>query len=79
MMMHGDGMMSMMLFMLLVGLVLIVLFVLLGIGIGKWLGRSQSPLSVTDGHNPTEILRTRYAKGEISRDEFDKIKRELEK
>ncbi|MFO7598145.1 MAG: SHOCT domain-containing protein [Desulfocurvibacter africanus] len=30
------------------------------------------------GESPTEILKKRYAKGEISKEEFDKLKKEIE-
>jgi uncharacterized membrane protein len=79
MMMDGTGMMNMMVFMFLVGLLLIALFVLIGISIVKWLGTSKLPFSVNNPENVLEILRKRYAKREISREEFETIKRDLEK
>lgn len=43
---------------------------------GRWLWRET-------GHRPAgtamEILRTRYARGEVSRGEFDAMKREIER
>jgi putative membrane protein len=79
MMMDGTGMMNMMVFMFLVGLLLIALFVLIAIAIVKWLGGSKLPFSVNNPENALEILRKRYAKGEISREELENIKRDLEK
>jgi uncharacterized membrane protein len=45
----------------------------------KWLGASKLPFSVNNPENALEILRKRYAKGEISREEFETIKRDIEK
>ena len=63
-------MMSMMIFMFLFGLLLISFLVLIGIAIVKWLGTSKMPFSANTRENALEILKTRYAKGEIGRDEF---------
>jgi uncharacterized membrane protein len=67
MMMHGTEMMSMMGFILIVGLLLIAVFVLIGVVIAKWLGGSAMPFSASKRENSLEILRKRYATGEISR------------
>jgi putative membrane protein len=75
----GTGMMSMMIFMFLFGLLLISFLVLIGIAIVKWLGTSKMPFSANTRENALEILKTRYAKGEIGRDEFETIKRDIEK
>ncbi|TKB23753.1 SHOCT domain-containing protein [Desulfopila sp. IMCC35006] len=32
----------------------------------------------SSGESPTEILKKRYARGEITKEEFDRIKKELE-
>lgn len=32
-----------------------------------------------DSSQPLEVLRTRYARGEISRDEYEQIRRDLER
>lgn len=44
----------------------------------RWLARSSSE-SPGDGskNDALEIVRTRYARGEISQDEFDRLRREL--
>jgi putative membrane protein len=47
----------------------------------RWLARSsgvrQTP-ALQVGTGPLEILKQRYARGEIDRDEFERIKRDLE-
>ena len=78
-MMDGTGMMSMMVWMSLFGLLLIALLVLIGIVIVKWLRGSEMLFSPKTRDNALEILRTRYARGEISRDELENMKRDLEK
>jgi putative membrane protein len=79
MMMDGNGIMGMMIFMFLFGLLSIVLVVLIVVAVVKWLWGSKMPLSASDRENALEILRKRYAKGEIGRDEFENIRRDIEK
>jgi putative membrane protein len=40
----------------------------------KWLGSSSSPR----GETPLEILKARYARGEIGKDEYERMRRELQ-
>ena len=79
MMMDGTGMMGMMIFMFLFGLLSIVLIVLIVVGVVKWFVGSKMPFSANDRSNPLDILKTRYAKGEIGREEFEAMKRDIEK
>jgi putative membrane protein len=79
MMMDGWSMMGMMIFMFLFGLLLILLFVLIGVAVVKWFLSSRMPFLVNDRTNALEILKKRYAKGEISREEFETIRRDIEK
>ena len=78
MMTDGVGMMGMMIFMFLFGLLLIVLFVLIVVVVVKWLSGSKMPFAVSDRENALEILKKRYAKGEIGKEEYERIKRDIE-
>ena len=73
-MMNGTGMMSMMVFMFLIGLLIVALFVVIGVAVVKWLSGTKMPFVKGNQENALEILRNRYARGEISRDEFNAIK-----
>lgn len=79
MMIDGGSMMGMMIFMFLFGLLLIVLFIVIVVALVKWLLGSKMPFLMNDRENALEILKKRYAKGEISREEFEAIRRDLEK
>jgi len=68
----------MMIFIFLFGLLLIGLFVLLVVAVVKWLSSSKMTFSVSDRENALEILKKRYAKGEIGKEEFERIKRDIE-
>jgi len=72
------GMMGMMILMFLFGLLLIVLFVVIVIGVVKWLWGPKMPSLVSNRENALEILKKRYAKGEIGKEEFERIKRDIE-
>ena len=78
MMMNGGSMMGMMIFMFLFGLLLIELFVLIVIAVVKWLSGSKMPFSVSDRENALEILKKRYAKGEIGKEQFERMRRDIE-
>ena len=62
----GLGVVHMVLFWALVILVLI--------GLVKWLAPGAPPLSE---QRPIDILKARYAKGELTREQFEQMKREL--
>jgi putative membrane protein len=78
MMLNGMGMMGMMILMFLFGLLLIVLFVLIVVAVVKWLWGPKVPFLMSDRENALEILKKRYAKGEIGKEEFETIKKDIE-
>ena len=46
-------------------------------GISKLIQRGKSEMSSLDKHGALDIAKERYAKGEISRDDFEQIKKDL--
>ena len=54
-----------------------VIVVLVAWGVRKLTGREASEPSVTSRLDSLEIAKRRYARGEISKDEFEQIKRDL--
>jgi len=78
MMMDGTGMMIWGVFSFLLGLLLILIFVVVVVAAVKWLWGQKLPFVVSDRENALEILKRRYAKGEIGKDEYERIKRDIE-
>jgi putative membrane protein len=74
MMMNGMGMMMWGALSFLLGLIVIFLFVLAIVIAVKWVWR-QNP---TGGEGALAVLKKRYAKGEISKDEYEKIKTDIQ-
>jgi putative membrane protein len=77
-MMDGMGMMVWSVFSLFLGLLLIFLFVVVAVMAVRWLWGQKLPFVAADQENALEILKKRYARGEVSKDEFEKIKRDIE-
>jgi putative membrane protein len=80
-MMDGMGMMGMMvwgLLSMLLGLVILFLFILAAAYGVKWVWGQKSLTMNGRGESASDLLKKRYAKGEISREEFERIKREIE-
>ena len=77
MMMDGMSMMVWGLLSLLFGLLVLFLFVLAVAYAVKrvWGG---GPSILTGGESALDLLKKRYARGEISKEEFERIKREIE-
>jgi putative membrane protein len=73
-MMNGMGMMMWGALSFLLGLIVIFLFVLAIAIAVKWVWR-QNP---TGGESALEVLKKRYAKGDISKDEYEKIKTDIQ-
>jgi putative membrane protein len=78
MMMSGMGMMVWGIFSFLLGLLLIFLFVVIVVAAVKWLWGQNLPFLTQNRETGLDILKKRYARGEISKDEFEKIKRDIE-
>lgn len=77
MMMDGTGMMGMMVWDILsflFGLLVLFLFILVAAYGLKWVRGSRS----IGQESALDFLKKRYAKGEISREEFEGVKREIE-
>ena len=77
-MMEGMVMMVWGLFGLLLGLLLIFLLVwavVAGVK-GRW--GQKIPFVRENGESALDLLKKRYAKGEINQEEFDRIKRDIE-
>lgn len=77
MMMDGMGMMVWGVFSFLLGLLLIFLFVVIIVVAVKWLWGRNLPLLMKDREDALDILKKRYAKGEISKEEFERIKNDI--
>ena len=54
-----------------------VIIALIVWGIKKLTERGNTGSTKTGGENPLDIARNRYAKGEITKKEFDQIKKDL--
>jgi putative membrane protein len=81
-MMDGMGMMGMMtwgILNFLLGLLLIFLFVLAVVAAVKWLWGQKFPLVTREGgESALEVLNKRYARGEITKDEYERVKGDIQ-
>jgi putative membrane protein len=80
MMMDGMGMMGMMVWGflgLLFSLLVLFLFVLAAAYAVKWVWGQRSGNRTGSEESALDIVKKRYARGEISREEFEAIKREI--
>jgi putative membrane protein len=81
MMMDGMGMMGMMvcgLLSLLLSLIVLFLFVLAAAYAVKWVWGQRSGNKMGSEESAVDILKKRYARGEIGREEFERIKGQIE-
>jgi len=78
MMMDGMGMMIWGAFSFLLGLLLILLFVVIVVAAVKWWWGQNLPFLTQIRENAVNILKKRYARGEISKEEFDTIRKDIE-
>lgn len=76
-MMNGMGMMVWGVFSFLLGLLLILLFVVVVVAAVKWLWGQQTPFGTGSKESALDILKKRYARGEIAKEEFERLKREI--
>jgi len=70
----GDGMAWWMLFWTLLELLIVVAIVLL---VAHFLGTPPTDRAARDSNEPLEIAKRRYARGEITRDQFDALRGDL--
>jgi putative membrane protein len=77
-MMNGMGMMVWGVFSFLLGLVFIILFVVAVAALVKWIWGQKISWDWKNQESALDILKQRYAKGEISKEEFERIKRDIE-
>ena len=80
MMMDGTGMMGMMIwgiFSFVLGLLLIFVFVVIVVAAVKRLWGRGSPFVIEHQEGALDILKKRYAKGEISKDEYERVKADI--
>jgi putative membrane protein len=78
MMMDGMGMMIWGLFSFLLGLLILFLFVLAAAYAVKWVWSQRSESKTGREESALDILKRRYARGEIGKEEFGRVKREIE-
>ena len=80
-MMDGMGMMGMMVWGLLsflFGLIVLFLFVLAAAYAVKWVWSQRREMNTQGAESAVDILKKRYARGEISKDEYEKIKADIQ-
>jgi len=76
--MDGMGMMAWGVLSLLVGLLLIFLFILGVAAAIKWLWKDRSFAASGEGETPLHVLKKRYARGEIGKEEYERVKKDIE-
>jgi len=61
------------------GVVLFVIYSIFGKGLQKpvWMNPNSSSGGMTELESPVEILKRRYARGEITKNEFEQMKMDL--
>jgi putative membrane protein len=78
-MMNGMGMMVWGVVSFFSGLGLVVLFIVVAIAAVKWLWGNQRPFRIGGTEeNVRDILKKRYARGEITKEEFKRLKKDFE-
>jgi putative membrane protein len=72
------GMMVWGVFSFLLGLLLIFLFVVVVVAAVKWLWGHETTFGIGGKEGALDILKKRYARGEIGKEEFDRLKKDIE-
>ena len=78
MMMDGLGMTLWGVFTFLLGLLLIFLVIVGVMAALKWLWGEKPTFTAGSNESALDILKKRYARGEISKEEYERIKKEIE-
>ena len=74
----GTGMMMWGLLSMLLGLVILFLFILAAAYGVKWVWGQRPSTTTGSGESALDLLKRRYARGEIGKEDFERIKREIE-
>ncbi len=77
-MMDGMGMMPWGPLSMLLGLGILFFFILAAAYAVKWVWVQRRPSMARPPESALDILKKRYAKGEISREEFERVKRDID-
>lgn len=77
--MHGMWSFPVVMPIIMISVMLAALYLMFGRGCFVLNGRGQTNRSQTESHagNPLDILNTRYARGDISGEEYERIKRDI--
>lgn len=78
MMSDGTGMMFWGVFSFLLALVLIFILIVAIVAAVKWLWGPKAAMILRGGESALDILKKRYARGEIAKEEFERMKRDIE-
>ena len=62
----------------LLGLLLIFLFVVALVLMVRWLWGQRMPFVIREKESALDILKKRYARGEIGKEEFERLKKDIE-
>ena len=78
MMNGGIGMMPWGFSGFLLSLLLVFLFIVAVVAVVKWVWGQNMPPLLKGGGSVLDILKKRYARGEIDKEEYERIKRDIE-
>ncbi len=77
-MMNGMGMMVWGVVSFLLGLLLIILFVVAAVAAVKWLWGQGMPFVIREKESALDILKMRYARGDIDKEQLERLKKDIE-